>query len=153
MRKAYKEPHQALMEADIEVKDPFHLFHKWFEAAKGAAESFEEANSMVLATADKFTLVHPLMTMVGMRMWVREGRPSCRVVLLKEYSTDGFRFFTNYKSRKGEELAANPFAALTFYWPRSNRQIRVPLIPSSPPSRSSFADGSEVDRWRERWRR
>ena len=54
-----------------------------------------------------------------------DGRPSARIVLLKGYGADGFRFFTNYESRKGRELAANPFASLVFYWPVMNRSVRI----------------------------
>jgi pyridoxamine 5'-phosphate oxidase len=53
------------------------------------------------------------------------GRPSARVVLLKEVSENGFVFYTNYESRKGRELAQNPYAALTFYWGELERQVRV----------------------------
>jgi len=53
------------------------------------------------------------------------GRPSARMVLLKGVTERGFLFFTNYESRKGRELAANPYAALVFYWRELNRQVRV----------------------------
>ena len=53
------------------------------------------------------------------------GRPSARIVLLKGYDARGFAFFTNYESRKGREILANPFAALTFFYPTLERQIRV----------------------------
>ncbi|MBN3305458.1 PNPO oxidase, partial [Amia calva] len=55
----------------------------------------------------------------------KDGRPSARMVLLKGYSDEGFRFFTNTESRKGAELACNPFASLVFYWEPLNRQVRV----------------------------
>ncbi|KAA8581217.1 hypothetical protein FQN60_002798 [Etheostoma spectabile] len=67
----------------------------------------EDANAMCIATATK------------------EGRPSARMVLLKGYSDEGFRFFTNYESRKGSELESNPHACLVFYWEPLNRQIRI----------------------------
>jgi pyridoxamine 5'-phosphate oxidase len=54
-----------------------------------------------------------------------DGQPSARIVLLKEVSQDGFVFYTNYESRKGRELAANPRAALVFYWPQLERQVRI----------------------------
>jgi pyridoxamine 5'-phosphate oxidase len=54
-----------------------------------------------------------------------DGRPSARVVLLKGYDERGFVFFTNYESRKGRELASNPHAALVFFWPHLDRQVRV----------------------------
>ncbi|KTG34728.1 hypothetical protein cypCar_00018209 [Cyprinus carpio] len=55
----------------------------------------------------------------------KDGRPSARMVLLKGYSEEGFRFFTNYESRKGTELDSNPHACLVFYWEPLNRQIRI----------------------------
>lgn len=55
----------------------------------------------------------------------KDGRPSARMVLLKGYSEEGFRFFTNYESRKGTELESNPHACLVFYWEPLNRQIRI----------------------------
>jgi len=55
----------------------------------------------------------------------RNGRPSTRVVLLKEYNNDGYIFYTNYASRKGVDLSENPFACLNFYWPHDNRQVRI----------------------------
>src|SRR4029078_10864459 len=66
-----------------------------------------EVNAMTLATADK------------------HGRPSARIVLLKGVDERGFIFFTNYESRKGRELAENPEAALVFFWPLLDRQVRV----------------------------
>lgn len=54
-----------------------------------------------------------------------DGRPNSRMVLLKEVNPQGFVFFTNYNSRKGQSFAANPFAALTFFWPELERQVRV----------------------------
>jgi len=85
--------------------DPLQLFARWFRAvlARGGADP----NAMTLATAD-----------------VR-GRPSARTVLLKEWSAEGFVFASHYTSRKGRELAANPRAALLFYWPQMQRQVRV----------------------------
>lgn len=55
----------------------------------------------------------------------RDGKPSARMVLLKGFGKDGFRFFTNFESRKGKELDSNPFASLVFYWEPLNRQVRV----------------------------
>jgi pyridoxamine 5'-phosphate oxidase len=85
--------------------EPVAQFGRWFEQA--LAVGIEDANAMVLATADA------------------GGRPSARVVLLKGYGPEGFVFFTSYGSAKGEELAANPQAALVFYWPDLHRQVRV----------------------------
>ena len=85
--------------------DPFALFHRWFEQAVEAG--VHEPNAMVLATA---TL---------------EGIPSARLVLLKMLDQRGFTFFTNYDSRKGREMAANPSVALVFPWHALERQVRV----------------------------
>lgn len=58
-------------------------------------------------------------------MLSRSGRPSNRMVLLKDFSEHGFKFFTNYKSRKGLELEENPYASLCFYWEAVSRQVRI----------------------------
>jgi pyridoxamine 5'-phosphate oxidase len=90
----------------VEVgRDPLALFHEWFEEARAAGVDVPEA--MTLATADA------------------EGRPSARMLLLKGADEHGFAFFTGYESRKGRELAANPRAALVFYWRPLGRQVRV----------------------------
>jgi pyridoxamine 5'-phosphate oxidase len=85
--------------------DPFALFARWF--ADAVAESHVEPNAMTLATVGD------------------GGRPSARVVLLKGFDRDGFRWYTNYTSRKGKELEAHPFAALLFWFDRLERQVRV----------------------------
>ena len=89
--------------------DPVEQFRRWFKAAERAG--VPEPNAMTLATS------------------ARSGRPSARMVLLKglpgKDAGRGFLFFTNYESRKGRELAANPRAALIFYWREVNRQVRV----------------------------
>ncbi|PKP53252.1 MAG: pyridoxamine 5'-phosphate oxidase [Bacteroidetes bacterium HGW-Bacteroidetes-1] len=89
---------------DILPDDPFVLFTSWFEMA--LKQHAHEANAMVLST-------------------VFENKPSARVVLLKEVSCGGFVFFSNYKSRKGEQLALNPNACLTFFYPDMEKQIRI----------------------------
>lgn len=85
--------------------DPFVQFTQWFEEAQRA--EVLEPNAMTLATADA------------------AGRPSARVVLLKEVTPRGFVFFTDYRSRKGIELAANPRAGLCFFWKELERQVRI----------------------------
>lgn len=85
--------------------DPVDQFDRWFTEA--AAEDLPEPNAMTLATA------------------TAEGRPSARMVLLKGYDERGFTFFTNYESRKGDELDTNPQVALVFFWPTLHRQIRI----------------------------
>ena len=85
--------------------DPVRQFATWFDQAVTA--QLREANAMTLATATS------------------DGIPSARVVLLKEFNESGFVFFTNYESQKGRELAANPQAALVFFWNELERQVRV----------------------------
>jgi pyridoxamine 5'-phosphate oxidase len=85
--------------------DPIAQFGRWWDEALNS--QLPEVNAMTLATADA------------------GGVPSARVVLLKGYDERGFVFFTNYDSRKGRELAANPPAALLFFWPELERQIRI----------------------------
>jgi pyridoxamine 5'-phosphate oxidase len=86
--------------------DPIRQFQNWFDRAV-TEHSSGEVNAMILATADK------------------KGRPSSRTILLKGVDERGFIFYTNYESRKGRELAENPNAALTFYWPNSEQQVCV----------------------------
>ena len=93
-----------LSEADVDP-DPIRQFGAWFGQALAA--QVPEPNAMTLAT------VGP------------DGRPSARVVLLKAFDAAGFTFHTNYDSRKGRELAGNPYAALVFFWPELERQVRV----------------------------
>ncbi len=85
--------------------DPFAQFDAWFRQAVDADLSQPEAAAVATATPD--------------------GRPSCRMVLVKAVDRDGFVFFTNYDSRKGSELTANPRAALLFHWEALERQVRV----------------------------
>ena len=87
-------------------EEPFTQFSRWFAEALATPE-ITEPNAMNLATCSI------------------NGRPSARIVLLKEADARGFSFFTNYESRKGDDLAANPFAALTFWWPPLHRQVRI----------------------------
>ncbi|GAB4018113.1 pyridoxamine 5'-phosphate oxidase [Spirosoma koreense] len=84
---------------------PIAQFRQWFDAAVNA--HIPEPNAMHISTI------------------TAEGRPDGRIVLLKDVSDTGFTFFTNYESRKGQELAAHPFAALTFFYPELERQIRI----------------------------
>lgn len=85
--------------------DPLVVFQQWFDEAYKLFGL--ETNAMSLATADE------------------RGRPSVRIVLLKGVSPDGFLFYTNYTSRKGRQLTVNPYAALLFYWPGMDRQVRI----------------------------
>lgn len=85
--------------------DPFQLFDEWFAEAKAAEPNDPEA--MAFASADP------------------DGRPSVRMVLLRRAGPDGFGFFTNLDSRKGEELAINPIGALCIHWKSLRRQVRA----------------------------
>jgi pyridoxamine 5'-phosphate oxidase len=87
------------------ASDPFHLFDEWLAEARASEPNDPEA--MALATADT------------------EGQPSVRMVLLKGHSPNGFLFYTNEHSAKGEQLAGNPSAALLFHWKSLRRQVRV----------------------------
>ena len=87
------------------TSDPFALFDAWFEAATASEPNDPEA--MALATADA------------------TGNPSVRMVLLKGHGPDGFVFYTNVDSRKGNELAGNPDVALAFHWKSLRRQVRI----------------------------
>ena len=95
------------------ASDPFRLFDEWFAEARTSEPNDPEA--MTLATADA------------------AGQPSARVVLLKGHGPNGFIFYTNQRSRKGKELAANRNAALLFHWKSLRRQIRIegPVSPLS----------------------
>ena len=88
-----------------DVADPFRLFEDWMQAAKASEPN--DPNALALATATP------------------DGHPSVRMVLLKGFDDRGFVFYTNYESRKGGELQANPHAALLFHWKSLRRQVRV----------------------------
>lgn len=85
--------------------DPYIQFKNWFREA--TESGIGEPNTMALATVSS------------------EGMPSIRIVLLKDVEPDGFVFFTNYHSRKGKQLEKNPQAALLFFWPELERQVRI----------------------------
>lgn len=85
--------------------DPYTQFEQWFQQALHS--QIAEPTAMTLATADA------------------AGHPSARIVLLKGYDAQGFVFYTNYQSRKGQELSANPHASLLFFWPELERQVRI----------------------------
>ena len=91
--------------ATSDTQDPFARFAAWFDDATGKEP--RDPNAMALATADA------------------AGRPSVRMVLLKGFDSQGFVFYTNLESQKGQELTANPSAALCFYWKSLQRQVRV----------------------------
>lgn len=87
------------------ASDPFAQFRAWFDEAVRA--EVPEPNAMTLATA------------------TREGHPSARIVLLKHVDARGFTFFSDYRSRKGREIDANPLGALCFLWHELERQVRI----------------------------
>ena len=87
--------------------DPRVLFEQWFADALATEQPPVEPNSMILATVDA------------------AGQPHCRVLLLKGLDARGFVFYSNYTSAKGRQLAQHPQAALTFFWPALERQIRI----------------------------
>lgn len=95
---------EELSQANVSA-DPFTQFGKWMDEAI-AAEA-DEPTAMTLSTVGE------------------DARPSSRVVLLKGFDANGFVFFTNYNSRKGRALAANPFATLNFFWPELERQVNI----------------------------
>jgi pyridoxamine 5'-phosphate oxidase len=97
-------PEQPLREEDL-APDPFLEFERWYAEAREAGE--QQPDAMALATVSA------------------AGRVANRMVLLKGVDRQGLTFFTNYESGKGEELAANPRAALVFFWFRLHRQLRV----------------------------
>lgn len=123
---------EALRSADM-ATDPVSQFHHWFQDALKAG--VKEPNAMTLATATS------------------DGRPSARIVLLKDYGSEGFSFFTNYGSRKGNELDQNPYAALAFHWIDLQRQVRIEGMVerlSEEASRAYFQSrprGSQVGAW------
>ena len=102
MRKVYQL--QSLHRKDLDV-NPITQFKNWWQQA--VESKIEEPNAMVLATCDV------------------SGKPSARIVLLKEIKDNGFVFFTNYQSRKGKEIEVNPFVSLLFFWKELERQVRI----------------------------
>ncbi|MFH0992383.1 MAG: pyridoxamine 5'-phosphate oxidase [bacterium] len=95
---------EGLRKSDVD-SDPWNQFKKWFSDAVEA--ELAEPNAMVLSTAN------------------RHGKPSSRVVLMKDFDEHGIVFYTNYESRKGRELSSNPHVSLVFFWPQLARQVRI----------------------------
>ena len=93
-----------LLQQDVD-QNPIQQFKRWFTDALNA--QLYEPNVMTLATADPY------------------GKPSARIVLLKGFDENGFHFYTNYDSKKGHDLKQNPQAALVFFWPELERQVRI----------------------------
>jgi pyridoxamine 5'-phosphate oxidase len=130
LRKEYARA--GLRESDAD-RDPIEQFRRWFDEALAA--DLHEPNAMTLATSTP------------------DGRPSARIVLLKGFDERGFVFYTNYEGRKGEELAANPRAALVLYWGELERQVRIEGRVSLVPDEESDAyfegrpRGSQLGAW------
>ena len=97
--------------------DAIEQFSRWFDEARAA--SVREVNAMSLATAS------------------RDGQPSTRIVLLKQFDASGFVFYTNYQSRKGRELQDNPLACALFFWVELERQVRIEGSVSRIPAEES----------------
>ncbi|MBR7793035.1 pyridoxamine 5'-phosphate oxidase [Undibacterium sp. FT147W] len=102
LRKDYQQA--SLTESDV-TADPIEQFGIWFDQALKADAA--EANAMSLSTVTD------------------DGRPTSRIVLIKEFDQRGFCWFTNYDSAKGKDLATNPYAALLFFWSALERQVRI----------------------------
>ena len=97
--------------------DAIEQFSRWFDESRAAA--VREVNAMSLATASP------------------DGRPSTRIVLLKHFDASGFVFYSNYNSRKGRELQANPLASALFFWVELERQVRIEGTVSRIPAEES----------------
>ncbi len=106
--------------------DPFKQFQRWFDEARAKVSPLPEAMTLATATTD--------------------GKPSARLVLLKQVDERGFVFYTNYRSSKARDLEANPLAALVLYWPQLERQVRV----EGTVTRTSAAESEEYFRTRPR---
>ena len=102
LRKNYSQ--KQLLESEVK-KDPIRQFHEWWNDALAA--EIIEPNAMTLATTSM------------------DAVPSARIILMKDFSEDGFVFFTNYNSYKGQQLAENPKACLLFFWKELERQVRI----------------------------
>lgn len=102
IRKDYKL--KSLLETDV-ATDPVNQFGRWWNEA--LQSELEEVNAMTLSTV------------------TASGRPTARIVLLKDYSNEGFVFYTNYESDKAKAMEANPYAALVFFWAPLERQVRI----------------------------
>ena len=103
MSRPIRHPHPLLRRAEL-AADPIEQFGRWYELARSEVPL---ADAMTLATVDA------------------DGGPDARMVLLRGHGPDGFRFFTNYESAKGEQIAADPRGALVIYWREQDRQVRV----------------------------
>lgn len=108
-RELLKETHRDYKKSSLDInnicQDPIEQFAKWFDDA--VKSGFPDPNAMCLSTASK------------------EGKPSSRMLLLKDFDKNGFVFYTNYTSRKALEIEENPYGALLFFWDVLERQVRI----------------------------
>ncbi len=124
-----------LNESEV-LPDPCQQFARWFELARKLDPEF--ANAMTLSTVSE------------------DGQPSSRLVLLKEFDSRGFVFYTNYESRKARELTVNPRASLGFWWPEVYRQVRIEGVVTKVSRAESMAyfatrpRGSQLGAWASR---
>lgn len=117
LRQDYK---RSCLDEDDSGNDPIVFFHQWLdEAIKGEVP---DPTAMSLSTVSS------------------DGRPSSRMVLLKGVENEQFVFYTNYESRKGEQLKVNPYASLLFFWPQLERQVRIE-------GKAELTDSHESDRY------
>ena len=123
---------ESLLETDI-APDPIKQFDRWWEQV--IACGIEEAHAMALSTLGS------------------DGFPSARMVLLKGYDQDGFVFFTNYESRKAQDLEQHPQTGLVFFWKELERQVRIEGLSSKITSKQSDTyfqsrpRGSQIGAW------
>ena len=126
---------------DLEA-DPIAQFKKWFDQATGARAS-GRIRSFLIKLYKRLLLASGAealdLTAMTLATADKQGRPSARVVLLKGVDHRGFVFYTNYESRKGQELTENPQAALVFYWPDQERQVCIAGEISQLPTAESDA--------------
>lgn len=123
----------AILDIDNLDADPITQFRYWLNQALNSNAA--DPTAMILSTVSK------------------AGKPSSRVVLLKGVDNYGFTFFTNYESRKAEDIAANPFGSLLFYWPVMERQVRIEgkIMKTSPHESDEYfvtrPEGSKIGAW------
>jgi pyridoxamine 5'-phosphate oxidase len=145
----------ALRRSDLDP-DPIVQFRRWFDQAAGARTSGKVRRFCIRLYKALFMITggEPMdLTAMTLATTDKEGRPSARVVLLKGVDERGFVFFTNYDSRKGQELEGNPHAALVFYWSDQVRQVCIAGEVSKLPPAESDAyfktrpRGSQLEAW------
>lgn len=106
MRRPYRDQDDGIEESQLPTRDPIKLFENWFQMVK-ESKTVYEPNAFCISTAGK------------------DGQPTSRMVLLKGFDQDGFRFFSHKTSKKGRDIAENPKVAMLFYWDSFNRQVRI----------------------------